>query len=217
VATSALDVRGTAMPPRLPAAGVPAEPVLRRAPAPVVAIGAIGLLQAVAVVAAALAGLGAALTAVHRPPGAFVGIVLVALAAWVVLCATSAATVLDGTGRRLFTALAAVEFPAAALLLVAGLVVPLPTGATGGVPVPVVALLALALPAGKLLLAGAPATDRWLVQGPRPRERRVDPVAAHRGLCVGTLLVIGAGLGALALLCPAAPGSAPSSTVSVQH
>ena len=58
----------------------------------------------------------------------------------------------------------------------------------------------------KLLLVGAPATQRWIAAGPRPRERRADPVAAHRVLAVVTVGAIGLALTAVTLLAPAHGG-----------
>lgn len=227
MAISVLDVRDTALlaapRPAQVLGGAAAESgterVLHRAPAAVVAVAALGLLQAVAIVAAALATLGRVLTADLHPSGAVVTLVLLLLAAWVVACAGSGATVLDGTGRRLFTVLATGELAAVAVLLLVSVVVRLPTAFTGGVPVPIAALLAISLPAGKLLLAGSDGATRWVAQGPRPREQRIDPVGAHRALCAGTLAVIGLVLGGVALL---GPTSGPahhggSSTASVEH
>ena len=74
--------------------------------------------------------------------------------------------------------------------------------APAGLSLPAVALAALAVPTGTLLLAGTPSAVAWVAQGPRVRERRPDPVAAHRVLCTLTLAVIGLGLGALAVLTP---------------
>jgi hypothetical protein len=203
-----------------PAADGATAPFLHRAPAAVATLAAVGLLEAVAIVAAALAGLGDLVATAHRPSAAVLALAVLALAVWVVVCAAGGATVLDATGSRLYTATAAVELVAVGILLLGSAVVTLPTGLTGGIPVPIIALLAVVVPAGKLLLAGSPSTEQWLAQGPRPRERRIDPVAAHRGLCVGTLAVIGVVLGAVALLGPASPAPhahAPSSAASVRN
>jgi hypothetical protein len=82
-------------------------------------------------------------------------------------------------------------------------------------PVPALALLAIAVPVGKLLLAGAPSTTAWLAQGPRGREQRPDPVAAHRRLCAVTLGVIALGLVVAAVLVPSpADGGGSSAPVS---
>jgi hypothetical protein len=72
----------------------------------------------------------------------------------------------------------------------------------------VLAVLMLAVPTAKLLLVGAPATQRWIAAGPRTRERRPDPVAAHRGLATVTLVAIGLALTAVTLLAPVQGGDA---------
>ncbi len=85
-------------------------------------------------------------------------------------------------------------------------------------PVPALGLLALSVPVGKLLLAGAPSATRWVAQGPRTRVPRPDPVQAHRVLATLTLGVIGASLCALAILTPVQDGAAsdPASAVYTQ-
>jgi hypothetical protein len=210
VAISVLDVRETTAPTRVAAR--------RRPPASVVAAAGLALLESVAMLAGALTGLDGVLTSL-RPDGAVVVLVLLALATWIVLCAGGGTTLVDAAGRRLLTWVAYGELALIAVLLAVALVTPafgalLPRA----LPLPAVALLVLAVPTGKLLLAGSPAALAWVAAGPRPRERRPDPVAAHRGLCTATLAVIGALLGVLALVAPAAgtgsdaPGSVASST-----
>ena len=66
------------------------------------------------------------------------------------------------------------------------------------------ALLALAVPVGKLLLVSSPSAIAWVAAGPRRRETRPDPVVAHRLLCTLTVVGIGLALGALAVLTPTA-------------
>jgi hypothetical protein len=210
VAISVLDVRETTAPTRVAAR--------RRPPASVVAAAGLALLESVALLAGALTGLDGVLTS-SRPDGAVVVLVLLALATWIVLCAGGGATLVDAAGRRLLTWVAYGELALIAVLLAVALVTPA-SGALlpRALPLPAVALLVLAVPTGKLLLAGSPAALAWVAAGPRPRERRPDPVAAHRGLCTATLAVIGALLGVLALVAPAAgtgsdaPGSVASST-----
>jgi hypothetical protein len=210
VAISVLDVRETTAPTRVTAR--------RRPPASVVAAAGLALLESVALLAGALTGLDGVLTS-SRPDGAVVVLVLLALATWIVLCAGGGATLVDAAGRRLLTWVAYGELALIAVLLAVALVTPA-SGALlpRALPPPAVALLVLAVPTGKLLLAGSPAALAWVAAGPRPRERRPDPVAAHRGLCTATLAVIGALLGVLALVAPAAgtgsdaPGSVASST-----
>jgi hypothetical protein len=219
VAISVLDVRDTAAPPRvrLPEAPrlslvdaprVAAPATLRRAPASVVAAAVLGVVEALGLVAAALAGLAHLLEYSH-PTGPALGVGLVALATWVVLAAASGAAVLDGTGRRLYSGVACAELGLVLVLLLALATTSLLDGIRIGFPLPALALFLLAVPAGKLLLAGAPTATQWLAQGPRVRERRADPAATHRGLCVVTLGVIGLALAAAALLVPA-PGDAGS-------
>ncbi len=69
-------------------------------------------------------------------------------------------------------------------------------------PLPALGLLALAVPVGKLLLAGAPSARCWIAQGPRAQVRRPDPVQAHRLPATLTLGVIAASLCAVAVLAP---------------
>jgi hypothetical protein len=226
VAISVLDVRDTVAPPRVRLSEAPrplpvdAEPAaapaaLRRPPAPVVAAAVVGVLEALGLVAAALAGLAHLLQYSH-PSGPGLGFGLVVLATWVVLAAASGAAVLDGAGRRLYSGLAWGELGFVLVLLVLLATTSLLDGVRVGFPLPALGLFLLAVPAGKLLLAGAPTTTQWLAQGPRVRERRADPTTTHRGLCVATLAVIGLALTATALLvpAPASGGSTTSASVS---
>jgi hypothetical protein len=184
----------------------------------VVVLAAGGLLQAVALVAVALTGLTGMLSAEHRAPDAVIAAVLVALAAWTVLSAAAGAAVLDGGGRRLLVGLGAGELVVVAGLLGVAATTPLLDGVTGDLPLPAPALLGLAVPLGRLLLAGAPSTVAWVEAGPLVRERRADPVLAHRRLCGATLAVIGIALGAVALLGPtAAPAGPPAPAASTGH
>lgn len=230
MAFSVLDVRDTFVPPRvrLPEPALrplPDRPVdlectavpvpLRRPPAPVVVAAVLGVAEALGLVAGALAGLAHLLEYSH-PTGATVGVGLVVLASWVVLAAASGAAVLDGAGRRLYSGVACAELGLVLAVLVTLATTSLLDGLRIGFPLPALALFLLAVPAGKLLLAGAPTTTQWLAQGPRVRERRTDPAASHRGLCVVTLAVIGLALTATALLvpAPASGGSTTSASVS---
>jgi hypothetical protein len=230
VAISVLDVRDTFAPPRIrlpePALRpLPDRPAgrectavptrLRRPPAPVVVAAVGGVVQALALVAAALTVLARQLDSADRPTGLVIGTGLVVLATWVVLAATSGAALLDGTGRRVYTGLAWVELALVLVTLVAVTLTPLMDGVHIGFPLPALALFLLAVPAGKLLLAGATSTSAWLAQGPRVREHRVDPARAHRGLCVATLGLIALTLTAVAVLVPAPGDGAPTSTASV--
>ncbi|WP_448625461.1 hypothetical protein [Geodermatophilus sp. URMC 64] len=210
MATSALDVRETRG----------AVPSVRRLPATVVGAAALGVVESVALLAGALTGLDGVLTSPHRPDGAVVALLLLTLAGWIVGCAGGAATLADGAGRGVYAWVAYVELALVGLLLLVGLFTPHLDGyLPPALPLPAVALLALAVPTGKLLLAGSPTALAWVAAGPRPRERRTDPVAAHRGLCTATLAVIGLVLGAVALVAPAvgAGPDAPGSVVSSTH
>jgi hypothetical protein len=230
VAISVLDVRDTFAPPRIrlpePALRpLPERPVglectavpapLRRPPAPVVVAAVGGVVQALALVAAALTVLAGQLDSPHRPTGVAVGTGLVVLATWVVLAATSGAALLDGTGRRVYSGLAWVELTLVLVLLVAMTLTPLMDGVHIGFPLPALALFLLAVPAGKLLLAGADVTGRWLAQGPWVRERRADPARAHRGVCLATLGLVALTLTAVAVLVPSPADGGATTPASV--
>jgi hypothetical protein len=231
VAISVLDVRDTYVPPRVPRPEpalrpVPARedlectavPAPHRPPAPVVVAAVGGVVEALGLVAAALTVLGALLESDQRPSGMLLGAGLVLLATWVVLAATSGAALLDGAGRRLYTGLSVAELGVALALLVCASATSLFDGFSTQLPVPAVALLVLAVPAGKLLLAGAPSTLEWLAQGPRVHDQRPDPAAAHRGLCVVTLGLIAVALATVAVLAPApADGGSPPPAVASAH
>ena len=225
MAINVLDVRGTFAAPRV---RVPALRLVatasttsaRRLPLTVIAAGGIGILEAIGLLAVAVNGIDGVLTSV-RPAGWTVALGLSGLAAWVVASAGSGAGLIEGAGRRLFLGLAYGEMVLVALLLVVATAVPVFTP-PAGLPLPAAALLLLAVPVGKLLLAGAPSARQWVADGPRVRVQRPDPVAAHRLLATLTLAVIGISLGALAVLAPAqapdgGPGAAASSVVYSNH
>jgi hypothetical protein len=221
VAISVLDVRDTFAPQhvRVPAvaAVVPsATAASRRIPVTVLAAGLIGVLEAVALLAVALGGLDGVLAVTGRPAGWLVAAGLVLIAAWIVLCAGSGAALLDATGRSLLMGVAYAEMALVAVLLVLATVVPFPSPTS--LPVPALGLLALAVPVGKLLLAGAPSAQRWVASGPRTRVPRPDPVQTHRVLATVTLGVLGAALCAVAVLTPvqADAASDPASAVFTQ-
>jgi hypothetical protein len=204
VAISVLDARDSfAAPVRAPlrlVPALPAAPARRRLPVVVAVAALVSGLEAVALLAAGLTGFDRVMSSLHRPSGVVVALGLGLLATWVVLCAGGGVALLDASGGRLFRGVCAAELAIAAGVLGAACTTSLFAGAA--VPVPAVALLSLALPAGKLLLAGAPATVQWIAQGPRPAEHRPDPVVRHRRLCTVTMVVIGLALGALALTGP---------------
>jgi len=206
VAISVLDVRSTFVPPRLVVAGrgVPSRAVVRTAgprllPLTVLAAAGIGVIEALGLLAVGLTGLDSLLTAATRPHGAVVAGVVLALAAWVVVAAGSGASMVDGTGRRGFVAVAYAELFAVAVAGVAAVVAGLHVPTPAHLPLPAAVVLALAVPVGKLLLAGSASTQAWLAAGPRVRERRPDPVVMHRMVATVTLAVIGLGLGAVAI------------------
>ena len=138
------------------------------------------------------------------------------LAGWIVVCAGSGAALIDAAGRALFLGVAYAEMALVAALLVVATVAPLPNPPP--LPVSSLGLLALAVPVGKLLLAGAPSAQRWIAEGPRTRIGRPDPVQTHRVLAALTLGLIGASLCAVAILAPVPAGDAgnPASAVFTQ-
>jgi hypothetical protein len=187
----------------------------RRLPVAVLAAGLIGILEAVGLLAVALTGLDAVLSSV-RPAGWLVVAGLVVLAGWIVVCAGSGAALIDGAGRTLLMGVAYAEMALVAVLLVVATVTPFQNPTP--LPVPALGLLALAVPVGKLLLAGAPSARRWIAEGPRLRVRRPDPVQTHRVLATLTLGLIGASLCAVAILAPVPAGGVndPASAVFTQ-
>lgn len=221
MAISVLDLRDTRAAPHVsvPARATVAETsatVTGRIPLTVVAAGLIGVLEAVGLLAVALTSLDGLLSSPARPAGWIVAGGLVLLAAWIVLCAGSGAALLDGAGRTLLMGVAYAELVLVAMLLVIVTALPIPT--PGNIPVPALGLVALAVPIGKLLLAGSPSAQRWVAAGPRTRVRRADPVQTHRLLATVTLGIIGLSLTAVAVLAPV-PTDGPNSPASVfsQH
>ncbi|WP_409329141.1 hypothetical protein [Trujillonella humicola] len=195
-----------------PAGGAAASPH-RRPPAAVLAAAGIALLEAVAVVAAAITGLDGLLTAPDRPPTAVSALLLVALAAWAVFGAGGGLVLADGSGARLLTVVACAELAVLAVVLVLGLTTT--TGPVLGLPLAALALSAFAVPTGKLLLASAPSTMAWLAAGPRSRTRPPELTEDQRSLRLATVAVIGLALVAVTLLDPAGTGAdvpAPAAT-----
>ncbi|MCF6734611.1 hypothetical protein [Blastococcus sp. KM273129] len=186
MASTVLDVRGTVEAPGLrpehPAAHGP-----RRVPVPALAAGVISVLEAVALLALGLTRADVVLAAPVRPAGWVVAVSLLLLAGWVVLTAGAGAAVVDGSTRTLLVVTSAVELGAVSVLGGFAVLLPLPAALTGGLPLPLLFAAAVALPIGKLLLVDAPSARAWVLQGPRVRERRPDPVATHRPLCALTL------------------------------
>jgi len=210
MAISVLDVRDTFAAPRVPApARATVETAPRRLPLTIVSAGLIGVLEAVGLLAVALTGLDGLLSSPSRPAGWIVAGGLVLLAAWIVLCAGSGAALIDGAGRTLLMGVAYAELVLVAMLLVVATSLTIPT--PGDIPVPVLGLMALVVPVGKLLLAAAPSAQQWVAAGPRTRVRRADPVQTHRLLATVTLAVIGLSLAAVAVLAPVPSGGASDS------
>jgi hypothetical protein len=204
MAISVLDVRSTFVLPRLVVpsratvrTAAPATP--RRLPLTVVAAAALGVIEALGLLAVGLTGLDTLLLSTSRPHGGIVGAVVLLLATWVVCSAGSGAAMVDGTGRRGFVAVAYAELFAVAFVGVAAVAIPLPVPTPANLPLPAVVLMALAVPVAKLLLAGTTSVQAWIAAGPRIRERRPDPVARHRMVATVTMAVIGLGLGAVAI------------------
>lgn len=219
MATSVLDVRDTFAAPRVrvPAvAPVGTCATAHRLPVTIVAVASIAIVEAVGLLAVGLNGLDGVLSSSLHPSGWLVAAGLVALAAWIVLCAGSGAAVLDGAGRTLLVGVSCSELVLVAFLLFLATIfrVPVPTSLS----LPALGLLALAVPVAKLLLVGAPSAQRWVAAGPRTRVRRVDPVQSHRLLATVTLAVIGLALGSVAVLSPVQSGGAgdPASAVFTQ-
>jgi hypothetical protein len=210
MASSVVDVRSTPVPPwiAVPARVRTAAPA-RRLPATVAAAAALGVVEALGLLAVGLTGLDGLLLPADRPSGVVVAAALVLLSGWVVASAAGGATMVDGAGRRGFVALAHVELIAVAIAGIVAAVLPLDGGAPAGIPLPVLVLLALSVPVAKLLLAGSPSAQAWIAAGPRPRERRPDPVARHRPAAVLTLAAIGLALGAVAVGGPGPDGPGP--------
>ncbi len=200
MASTVLDARAT---PR-----VPSSTDRRRPPAAVLAAAAVGVVEAVALLAGGLTGLDGLLLSPLRPAGPVVAVVLLLLAGWVVLCAGSGVLLVDRSGRRLHTAVATAEIGLVGALMALALITPLFDALPVGLPLPALALLALGLPVGKLLLAGAPSAVAWVAEGPRVPARRPEPAAAGPRTRVATLAVIGLALLTVALTTPV-PGAAP--------
>ncbi|MCZ2804082.1 hypothetical protein O2W18_03095 [Modestobacter sp. VKM Ac-2983] len=195
-----------------------ARPV--RLPATVVAAGGLSVLEALGLLALGLTSLEGVFGSGVRPSGWLVAGTLLLLAGWVVLCAGGGAGLVDGAGRLLLVAVASAEIALLAVLCAVGLVGAGGTwlvaiGPLGGLPVPALALLALAVPTGKLLLATSPSAVAWVAAGGRPRPARRAAAVEHRALRGVTLAGIGLALTAVALVgVPAGDVPAPS-TVAV--
>ncbi len=199
----------------------PARPVprRRRVPATVAAAGALAVVESLALLAVGLTGLDGVFGTGLRPDGALVAITLLLLAGWVVLCAGGGAGVVDGAGRLLLVAVSCGEIALLLVLTVAGVlgadgVVLVAAGPLGGLPVPALTLLALAVPIVKLLLAQSGATTDWLAAGPRPRVRPPALPPRYRLVRGVTVGVIALALTTFSLVSPPATGPAPAAVDS---
>lgn len=222
MAISVLEVRDTLVPARVRVPSlrlVEAPARTRRLPVTVLAAGLIGIVQSVGILAVVLTGLDGVLAAPVRPAGWIVAVGLLLLAGWIVLSAGGGAALIDGAGRTLVLGVAYGELALLGFVGVLATTTPLIAAAPAGLPLPLWLLMGAALPIGKLLLTGAPSAVRWIAEGPRVRERRVDPVAAHRVLATATLGLIGLALAAVAVVTPVQDGGphAPASAVFSQH
>ena len=200
MASTVLDARET---PR-----APSSVDRRRPPAAVLAAAAVGVMEAVALLAGGLTGLDGLLLSPLRPASPVVAVVLLLLAGWVVLCAGGGVLLLDRSGRRVYTAVATAEVALVGALIALALLTPLFDTLPVALPLPALALLTLGLPVGKLLLAGAPSVVAWVAQGPRAPSRRPEAAAVGPRTRAATLAVIGLALVTVALTTPV-PDAAP--------
>jgi hypothetical protein len=200
VASTVLDARET---PR-----APSSPERRRPPAAVLAAAAVGVAEAVALLAGGLTGLDGLLLSPLRPAGPLVAVVLLLLAGWVVLCAGGGVLLIERSGRRVYTAVATMEIALVGALMALALLTPLFDALPVALPLPALVLLALGLPVGKLLLVGAPSVMTWVAQGPRAPARRPEPAVLGMRTRVATLAVIGLALVTVALTTPV-PSASP--------
>jgi hypothetical protein len=194
---------------------VPTAGPASRPPAAALAAAGLALLDAVAVVAVAFTGLDGLLTSPGRPSGAVAVLVLLALAAWAVLGAGGGLVLTDGSGARLLTLVACAEVALLTAVFLLGLTTTSLDALAPGLPVPALALSAVAVPVGKLLLASAPSTLAWLDAGPRPRACRPELSGPQRSARTATVVLIGLALLSVALVNPAGPapdGAAPAAT-----
>jgi hypothetical protein len=204
-----------------PAVAVPparAAAARRRTPSAVAAAAVLAVVESLALLAVGLTSLDGIFGTGLRPDGALVALTLLLLAAWVVLCAGGGASLVDGAGRLLLVAVSCGEIALFLVLTLAGVLGAgggwvVVAGPLGGLPVPALTLLALAVPITKLLLAGSTATTDWLAAGPRPRVRRPALPPRHRVLRGVTVGLIGLALTTFALVSPPAdPVAGPTST-----
>lgn len=189
-------------------------PPVRR-PVPVLAAVVVAVAESLGLLAVGLSSLDRFFGTALRPSGPLVAGALLLLAGWVVLCAGGGVSLMDGAGRLLATSVACGEIALLLVLVLAGAlgadgVWLVAVGPLGALPVPALALLGLAVPTTKLLLAGAPSSLAWVADGPRPRIRRPVAAPGRTVLRAVTVAVIGVALTGMALLgSPADPAHAP--------
>jgi hypothetical protein len=208
VPSTARDVPRVAVPPSAgPAAPAPGR---RRTPVTVVASAVIAVGESLGLLTLGLTRLDRVFGTAVQPSGGLIALTLTLLAGWVVLCAGGGASLVDGAGRTLVVSLACGEIGLLLVLVVGGLLgVPLgAAGPLGAPPAPALALLALVVPVGKLLLARSPSAVAWVAAGPRPRVRRPAAAPGHPVLRAVTLAIIGLALTAAALV--GSPATAPT-------
>lgn len=184
----------------------------RRPPPAVLAAGTLAVLEAVGLLAVGLTSLDVVWGTGLRPPGGLVAVTLLLLAGWVVLAAGGGAGLVDGTGYRLLVTVALGELVLLAVLVLASVGgVTGPAVPVGGLtlPVPGLALLASAVPLGKLLLATSTASRTW-VETSRPATRTPRPPVPHRRVRAVTVLGIGLALTAVAVLGTPASDAVPA-------
>ncbi|MEI4270780.1 hypothetical protein TEK04_03500 [Klenkia sp. LSe6-5] len=200
---------------------VPAPPATgrRRAPAAVLVVGVLAVVQAVGLLALGLASLDAVWGDGLRPPGGLVVGTLLGLAAWVVVVAAGGAALVDGAGHRLLVSVAVGELALLAVVAVGGVVDGVRRVELAGTSV---ALTALAVTAAVVpllkLLAGTSATAHAWTSTTRRPARAPRPPVAHRRTRAATLAVIGLALVTVSLTGhPAPTGTAPTSVVDSAH
>jgi hypothetical protein len=208
VPSTTLDVPRVAVPPS--AGPVPGR---RRTPVTVAASAVIAVLESLGLLTVGLTSLDRVFGTALQPSGGLMAITLTLLAGWVVLCAGGGASLVDGAGRTLVVSVACGEIGLLLVLVVGGLLgadgVPrAAAGPLGALPAPALALLALAVPVAKLLLARSPSAVDWVAAGPRPRVRPPAAAPGHPVLRAVTLAIIGLALTTVALV--GSPATAPT-------
>jgi hypothetical protein len=189
-------------------------------PTPVAAAAALAVLQSLGLLALGLTSLDGVFGTGVQPNGLLVAVTLLLLAGWVVLAAGGGAALVDGAGGHLLVVVACCEIVLLLVLALAGVlgadrVWLVALGPLGALPGPALVLLALGLPAAKLLLATAPSAAAWVAAGGRPRAVRSPVRREHRALRGVTLACIGLALTGVALLGGPADATTDPSTAAV--